>query len=419
MAKDKSILALDGGKPVRKTPMPPRRLIGSADRNAVLKFIDACVDSGQAIGYGGPFEERYCRAFVRFMGGGFADAVNSGSNAVYCALGALQLEPFSEVIVPAVTDPGGVMPIPLLNLVPVIADSHPRSFNTSARQIAALINRRTRAIVIAHIAGSPVDLDPVVALARKHNLFLVEDCAQAHGATYHGKPVGTFGHIASFSTIYGKHHSTGGQGGIVYSPSEDLYWQARRFADRGKPFNISPRPSGNVVAGLNCNSSELAACLGLVQLRKLPGAIRRRQKFAADLSRGLKSRCRALRLAWEPDRSRSSVWFLVLHMDRSLLRADKHTLCAALSAEGIPCWADYPSIPCDGPWFADQAVFGSSRLPWSAPAYRGPKTPVFNDRNIRRFIRSHFCIPLHERFGKRELSDILPALRKVERAYLR
>ena len=419
MAKRKDVLAIDGGTPVRKTPMPPRRLIGAADRNAMLKFVDACIESGEAIGYGGPMEKRYCQAFVRFMGGGYADAVNSGSNAVYCALAALQLKPFSEVIVPAVTDPGGVMPIPLLNLVPVVADSRPDSYNSSARQIAPLINRRTSAIVVAHIGGSPVDMAPVVALARKHNLYLVEDCAQAHGATYRGKPVGTFGHIASFSTMFGKHHSTGGQGGIVYSTSEDLHWRARRFADRGKPFNISPRPAGNVIAGLNCNSSELAACLGLVQIRKLPGAIRRRRKFAADLARALKSHCHALRLAWEPPRSQSSAWFLVFRMDRSRLRADKQTFCDALNAEGIPCWSDYPSIPCDGPWFADQAVFGSSRLPWSSPTYRGPKKPVFKDHNLRRMLRSHFGMPFHERFGKRELNDIVTALQKLERAYLR
>src|SRR6185436_12707778 len=103
-------------------------------------------------------------------GGGYADAVNSGTSALYVALQALQLEPFGEVIVSAVTDPGGMMPIPLLNLIPAVADSEPNSYNSGPDQVAELISPLTRAIVIAHIAGEPANIAAIMELARRHHL---------------------------------------------------------------------------------------------------------------------------------------------------------------------------------------------------------------------------------------------------------
>ena len=127
-----------------------------------------------------------------------------------------------------------------------------------------MITERTRAIIVAHIGGDPVDMDPVMELARARNLYVIEDCAQAHGAKYKGRLVGTIGDVAAFSTMYGKHHCTGGQGGIVYTQDEQFYRNARRSADRSKPFNVDA--PANVVAGLNCNLKELSAAIGSAQL---------------------------------------------------------------------------------------------------------------------------------------------------------
>ena len=107
------------------------------------------------------------------------------------------------------------MPVPLLGCIPVPADADPRSYNTCAEAIARALTPRTRAVIVAHIGGDPVDMAPVLDLVRAHGLLLIEDCAQAHGALYRGRPVGTFGDLAVFSTMSGKHHCTGAQGGVV------------------------------------------------------------------------------------------------------------------------------------------------------------------------------------------------------------
>lgn len=266
-------LALHGGPAIRLTPFPPRRLFSGEEKDAVdALFDEAIAGHHHVLGYGGAMEEAFTQSFCEHMGGGYADAVNSGTNAVYVALRALDLPPFCEVIVPSVTDPGGVMPVALLNCVPVVADCAPGSYNIGAEQIADRLTPRTRAVMVAHIMGFPADLDPIMSLAREHDLLVVEDCAQSHMATYKGKPVGTFGHTAAFSTMSGKHFATGGQGGVAYTSHEAYYWPMRRASDRGKPFNLEGA-QGNQFASLNMNMDELHCAIGVEQLKKLPAFI--------------------------------------------------------------------------------------------------------------------------------------------------
>lgn len=409
-------LAIDGGKPIFEKPLPARKLIGEEEKLAVMHLFDDAIKSGEAFGYNGPVEKQYEKDFVDFMHGGFADGVNSGTNAVFCALGALQLDALSEVIVPPITDNGGVTPVVFAGCVPVMADSDPRSFNVCADGIRPLINERTRAILVAHIGGEPVDMDPIVALAREHNLYLVEDCAQAHAAKYKGKMVGTFGDVAAFSTMFGKHHCTGGQGGVVYTRNEQLHWQGRRFADRGKPFNLSVE--NNVVAGLNCNLNDLSACIGSVQIKKLPCIIEKRRKLAGLIKEGLK-KSKAVSMGWQVPDTESSYWFMRLKLDSNAIRVDKQTFCKALEAEGVMVNSDYNHVPCTFPWFKDKAVFGKSGFPWNCSDYKGPKNPSFEMKNTREAVEAHFIMHLFESWNESEINNILAALNKVEVAYLR
>ncbi len=203
-----SKLAIQGGDKVRTTPWPVRRLFGQQEKNAVMELFDRAIKEGShLLGYNGEQEQQYCKDFADYLGGGYADGVNSGTNALYVALRSLDLEPGSEVIMPPITDPGGMMPVPLDHCIPVVADSVPGSYNTGAEQIAARLTERTRAIIVAHISGIPVDMDPVLELAKRHGIPVIEDCAQAHGATYKGRIVGSLGDVSAFSTMFGKHHA--------------------------------------------------------------------------------------------------------------------------------------------------------------------------------------------------------------------
>lgn len=412
-------LAIDGGAPVRTAPLPKRRLIGPAEREAALSVLDEAVETGDAFGYSGPHEREYGRAFAASLGGGHADAVNSGTNALYVGLAALELPPLSEVIVPPITDPGGVMPVPLLGCIPVPADADPRSYNTCAEAIARALTPRTRAVIVAHIGGDPVDMAPVLDLVRAHGLLLIEDCAQAHGALYRGRPVGTFGDLAVFSTMSGKHHCTGAQGGVVYTRDECLAWRVRRRADRGKPFGLEgDAGGGNVVAGLNCNSNELAAAIGLAQMERLPEIVRRRREVGEAVKRALVGN-EVVSVGWQPPESASSYWFLRVRLQRDALRVDKERFCRALSAEGIAVTASYRHIAAEATWFREQRVLGQPGFPWNHPEYTGDRHPTYPLPGAVRATEEHLNLGLNERYGAREVDDILTALHKVVGAYRR
>ncbi|NOY83091.1 MAG: hypothetical protein GXP31_18990 [Kiritimatiellaeota bacterium] len=411
-------LALNGGPKARATPWPPRRLFGPEEKAVVVDMFDQAIETGVAFGYNGPEEEAYCREFAAFLGGGYADAVNSGTASVFVALRALDLPAFSEVIVGAVTDPGGLMPVPLLNLVPVIADAAPGCYNSGPEQIEALITPRTSAILVAHIAGEPADIEAIAAVAQRHGLPLIEDCSQSHGATLNGKPVGTFGAIAAFSTMSGKHHCTGAQGGVVFTRNEELSGCMKRAADRGKPFGLPPG-STNCWASLNLNSNELACAIGRVQLRKLPGIIRRRREAVRRLAAGI-AEFATVSVPTPLPGADPSYWFLrmVFHPERA--KCDKSTFCRALSAEGLPINPSYRgALPHLMDWFVNRRVFGGSGYPWSAPEYTGDRNRQFPCPNANHTMDTQFNLAINESWGPAEISDAVAAFAKLDAAFRR
>ncbi len=401
----------DAGPTIRTKPWPARHLLGRAEKRAVDALFDKAIASGGTIDYNGPEEDSFCREFAEFMGGGYADAVSSGTAAVYTALRALELEPFTEVIVSPITDPGGMMPIALLNCIPVVADTAPGSFNAAPEQIAKLISRRTRAILVAHIMGEPADMPRIMRIARQHRIPVIEDCAQAPGASIDGRLAGTFGDAAAFSTMFGKHFCTGGQGGIVYTRSTALYRRTRRAADRGKPFFL-PGGSTNCLASLNLNSNELAAAIGRAQLKKLPGIVRRRRRLVAWLRQGLRN-VKAISFPELVRGGDPSYWFLRLRFHSCAAKVDKAAFCRALAAEGLGVTTTYTAMPHTQDWFKHRRVFGTSGLPWSSPLYKGNPNREFACPNARRAIADHFLLAVSESWGRREAADIVAIFKQA------
>jgi dTDP-4-amino-4,6-dideoxygalactose transaminase len=410
-------LAVNGGPKIRTEPWPPRRLFGEEEKQAAVALFDQSIESGREFGYGGPEEEAYCKEFAEFMGGGWADGVNSGTSAVYVALRAVDLPAFTEVVVSPVTDPGGVMPVPLVGCVPIPADTAPGSFNTSPEQIEAAVTEHTSAILVAHIAGNPIDMDGVMEIARKHNLKVIEDCAQAHGATWRGRLVGTFGDAAAFSTMSGKHHATGAQGGVVYTQDEETFWRARRASDRGKPFQIQGA-AGYVTAALNLNSNDLAATIGRVQLKRLPDIVARCRKAA----HAVVEHCSALQTIdfdTGPAGADSSFWFMVGRLNLDKLTVDLNEFVKAAAAEGIPFAGAYVTPFNRHDWYRKHTVFPNSEFPWSAPEYKGGPNREFPLPNYDEAEKRLFRLKVHENVTEKDAEDVFKALSKVEKAFMK
>jgi dTDP-4-amino-4,6-dideoxygalactose transaminase len=379
-----------------------------------MRVLNREIRKGGAIIYSGPETKAYCRAFADYLGGGYAAAVNSGTNAVYVALRALDLEPGSEVIVPAITDAGGMMPVALLNCIPVPADTRPGSLNTSAEQIRNVLTSRTAAILVAHLAGHPVDLDPILELAAERNIPVVEDCAQAHGALYKGRMVGTFGAISAFSTMFGKHHATGAQGGVVFARDTLLFARVRQLIDRGKPFATLGNPK-NVVASLNFNQDEISMAIGRVQLEKLPDALQARRNFASLVATGLQE-VKGVSFVGDAPGCSGSYWFLCLLLDDAQMNCNSHQFAAALELEGIGgVQAGYPFIPTDQPWHNDAVVFGTSGMPWSLQQSGRPRS--FELSNAHAVNEVIVRVDVHESLGAVEAHDLVVAVKKVAQYY--
>ena len=411
-----SCLAVNGGPRLRAEPFPARGSIGWDEKAAVDAVFEQAIKTGSAPGYNGEEEEAYCREFSTYLGGGFADAVNSGTSAVYVALKALDLEPFTEVILGAMTDPGGMMPIPLLNLIPMVADTQPGSFNTGPEQVQELISSRTSAILIPHIAGEPADMEGILQVASRYGLPVIEDCAQAHGARLKGRMLGTFGSVAAFSTMFGKHHCSGGQGGLVFTRDEQLYEAIRRASDRGKPFFL-PQEATNTTASLNFNLNDLAAAIGRVQIKKLPEVIGRRKMIVAKLAEKID----ALRAISIPELilgAEPSYWFLRIRFYAERATCDKDAYCQALIAEGLPIEPSYrAAMPHLMDWFVHRRVFGSSGYPWASPAYTGEPHRQFPCPNANAAVDQHFNLRFHENWTHLDIEDAICIFQKVDDAY--
>lgn len=404
---------VNGGPRTRRLPWPRRRHFDRQERRAVIRLMTREIRRGGAIVYNGTETREYCAAFARYLGGGFAHAVNSGTNAVYVALRALDLEPGSEIIVPPITDAGGTMPVVMANCIPIPADSDPGSLNTSAEEIRRVLTPRTGAIILAHISGHPLDMDPIMQLAEERDIPVIEDCAQAQGALYKGRMVGTLGTVAAFSTMFGKHHSTGGQGGVVFTRDTLMFGRIRQLADRGKPYG-AVNGAGNLIASLNFNQDEISMAIGRVQLAKLPGFLEVRRRFVALVEAGLKG-VEGVSLVPPPPDSVGAYWFLVLKLDLAKLRCAAEEFGNALEAEGIGGVAGgYPFYPTDHPWHRDAVMFGTSGLPWSLLQ---SKPKHFELPNAHAANRAVIRVDVHERLGSREARDLVNAVRKLARYF--
>jgi len=294
-----------------QTPVPVAgRVFDAAE---LQHLVDAALDFWLTAG---PEAARFERRFAAFCGRRHAVLVNSGSSANLLAVAALaspgldgrRLEPNDEVITAAAAFPTTVNPIVQYRLVPVFVDVEVPTYNVSAARLAEAIGPRTRAIVLAHTLGNPFDAAAVAELARQHDLWLIEDCCDAVGATLQGRPVGTFGQLATVS-FYPAHHLTMGEGGCVLTDDGRLKrlveslrdWGRACWCEPGKDNTCGKRfawawdelPCGYdhkytyAHLGYNLKATDLQAAVGLAQLEKLPAFIEARRQNFARLRQGL------------------------------------------------------------------------------------------------------------------------------------
>ncbi|MDP3086720.1 MAG: DegT/DnrJ/EryC1/StrS family aminotransferase [Methylotenera sp.] len=251
--------------------------------------------SGQVNYWTGDIGKKFESQYAKSVGKNYGIALSNGTVALELALRVLGIEEGDEVIVTSRSYVASASCVVLLGAIPVFADVDLVSGNISVETIAPLITSKTKAIIPVHIGGWPCDMIGIMALAEQHNLMVIEDCAQAHGASIEGKAVGAWGHASIFSFCQDKIISTGGEGGMLLLDEETYFKKAWAYKDIGRSYDAvfhRQHPAGfrwlTETAGSNFRMTEFQAAIGLVQLAKLPKWIEKRNEHAEAIIEVLK-----------------------------------------------------------------------------------------------------------------------------------
>ena len=266
---------------------PGSYVLGAEERKEVLDVLDG----GNLFRYGTPGVDGFQAKVVTFenemaerLGHKHVVATSSGTGSLMCCLAALGIGMGDEVIVPGYTFIASIATIAMMNAIPVLAEID-ESLTIDPAKIEALITPKTKAIMPVHMLGNPCDMDPIMEIAKKHNLYVIEDCCQAVGAAYHGKRVGTIGDMGAYSLNVFKTITTG-DGGFVGTSSDELYERAFGFHDQGhKPCRMGVEVGNRSMVGMNMRMNELSGAVAVAQGRKLDGildTLRAKKKELAD-----------------------------------------------------------------------------------------------------------------------------------------
>ena len=284
--------------------------------------------------------------FAEWAGTAHAVALANGTVALDVALKALGIGPGDEVITTSRTFLASASCIVTAGAVPVFADVDADSQNITAETIAVVITPRTRAIICVHLAGLPCDMDPIMDLAREHGLKVIEDCAQAHGARYKGRSVGSIGDIGAWSFCQDKIMTTGGEGGMVTTNDKALWSAMWSYKDHGKSWEAvyeRPHPPGPRLVhdgfGTNWRMIEMQAAIGLIQLERMKAWTERRTELAERLA----AACRAhdlLRVPATPS-DVTHAWYrfyAFVHPERLASDWARDRIIQEINARGVPCF---------------------------------------------------------------------------------
>lgn len=253
-------------------------LMGGEEKRAVIEVLKSgMLASGQKV-------EEFEKEFAKFVGTKYAIATNSGTSALHVALLSLGAKKGDEIIVPSFSFIATANSVLFCNAKPVFCDIDSKTFNIDPRKVESLITSRTRAIMPVHLYGQPADMKPILEIAEKHGLHVIGDAAQAHGAEYDGRKVGSFGDVECFS-FYPTKNMTTGEGGMITTNIEEIAERARSIRNHGREKTKWGYEHNRL--GYNYRMTDIAAAIGLEQLKKLPKFNEKRRKNAEYYNKNL------------------------------------------------------------------------------------------------------------------------------------
>jgi len=419
-------LAIHGGSPIRKKPFPAYITIGKEEKKAVCDVMDTGVLSKYLGAWhpqfnGGDQVNLFEREWAEFLNVKHAIVVNSNTSGLYCAVGASGVEPGEEIIVSPYSMCASATAPLIYNAIPVFADIEPDFYCLDPKDVEKKITKKTRAIIVVDIFGQPYDADVINAIALKHNLLVIEDCAQAPGGMLNGKPAGTLGDIGIFSLNYHKHIHTG-EGGVIVTNDDDLAQKCRLIRNHAEAVveGMKYTDLTNMI-GFNYRMTEIEAAIGRVQLKKLKKLNESRLKNVEYFEERI-SNISAISMPKVRPFAKHSYYIHACRFDSKLAGIQRDVFINAVRAElpfnelrekeGVKLGNGYVRPLYLQPIFQKKIAYGSKGYPFSESNvnyYKG-MCPVTEKMHFSELFTHEFILPSMK---AKDIDDVVSAFEKV------
>ncbi len=398
------------------------------DENAI-KAVEDVLRSGKVNYWTGPKGREFEDKFAEWQGSKYAISVNSGTSALHVGLAALGIGPGDEVIVPSYSFIASSFSICQAGAIPRFADVNIDDHCISIESSEKLVNERTKAIMPVHLYGNVADMDAINAFAKKHNLFVIEDNAEAFGGSFKGTKTGALSDIAACSFCQNKTFTTGGEGGMVTTDDEDLAWAARSFRDHG--YDVKARlslldleqklPYIHNRVGWNYRMTEMQSAIGVAELERMDSwNMPARKRNAHIIIDALKDLPQVKYLPIDTE-ERENGWFVMaISLDIENMNCDIAEFVQAAGAEGAPCWKVFWPQCHTEKAFTEKRGFGDSGFPFTSSEYTTAENTDISKVEVPNAIwhQDHtftcFAFPT---FTAEDMQQIADALVKVIKAF--
>lgn len=406
-------LALFGGQKIRIEPFPKHPLIGNEEKTAVMKVLESgnlstfLAQPGENF-LGGKKIREFENNFASYIGTKYAVSFNSATSALHAAIVAVGVKPGEEVIVPPYTFTSTATSVLMHNAIPVFADVQPDIYCIDPDSIEKNINPLTRAIIPVHLFGHPAEMDEIISIAKKYNVKVIEDCAQAPGAVYKGKKVGTIGDCGIFSFQESKNIATG-EGGMLTTNDERIVEIARMVRNHGETIleNQKQRTYKTEFLGWGYRMTEVEAALGIEQLKKLDNFNQTRRLLADYLTENI-NKIDGLSHIKKPYVDHS-YYIYAFKYDESKIGLSRDQFVKALNAEGIPISQGYVKPLYLTPIYHEQKPFPYSFYKGKASYEKGicPNVERLYERELV------LCAVMRPPATVDDANDLILAINKV------
>lgn len=419
-----SNLAIEGGKPINTEPFPMWPQFSEEVYEKVLEPLK----TGKVNYWTGEMGVKFEEEWAKWNGAKYAVTTTNGTSALHTAVASLGIGPGDEVICPSYSFIASSFCILQAGALPVFADVDEKSHTLDPNDIEDKINERTKAILVVHLYGIVADMDPIMEIAKKHNLYVIEDCAQCFGGIYKGKKAGTIGDIGCFSFCQSKHFTTGGEGGAIITDNEDLWWECKSFRDHG--YDVKERLKLLELekkltyihrrVGFNYRMTEIQSIIGLCELKRLDTwNLPNRRRNGRFLINALKNHPLVLYSPLDTEERQNAFWWAPFVLDIEKLKVSMKQFIAAVEAEGVPVYGvQWPEMYKEEA-FTQRNGFGRLKYPFEDPNARKidyTKVECKKAKWLSERTMSFFTHPVYE---IEHMQKYVDAFTKVAEEYMR